>query len=195
MTLSLYMTDALAQYQNHFTQYRAVMSSDGQYPDPDVVALPITEMAAASIENNTSAYNATLGLGPPPNFLDDTKYTEILISVKRYGYGYGMNAITMRLAAAVLLLHVLVAVIHTAIVVYNGWHSNAWGSLGDVIALALSSKPAEQFHGASAGMTTKEVWDETVRVRKKPGDRMELVMGADEDVDSGLVQPGKAYGG
>lgn len=115
---------------------------------------------------------------PVSSMKDSSKATMINPPVYRYGYGYGLNAITMYLAMVVLLLHIAIVPIHVCYVFVKGWHSQAWGSLGDLLALAVNSTPNEKLRASSAGITDEEVWTEEVRVQLNKDDgRFELRFG------------------
>jgi lipid-binding SYLF domain-containing protein len=76
---------------------------------------------------------------------DSSQYQLVNTSIYRYGYGWSIGGqsgdFTMIFAAAILLLHVFPALIHIAVVTYGGSRSNAWGKLGELLALAMNSAP------------------------------------------------------
>lgn len=71
---------------------------------------------------------------------DTSEWTEVTWQVKRFRYGWGFEGITIKLAAPVLLFHVLLVLIHVPTVIMTGWTSTCWSNVGEVLALAMNSQ-------------------------------------------------------
>ncbi|RDW74876.1 hypothetical protein BP6252_06018 [Coleophoma cylindrospora] len=72
-----------------------------------------------SFPHSTAPYGFNISFTTSDQF-DSFGSTAFTISTLRNGYSFSMNGLTRRLAAAILLLHILVAFIHTVIVVSYG---------------------------------------------------------------------------
>ena len=112
--------------------------------------------------------------------------TYVTYSIKRYGYGYGWNASkTVKFGLAVLLLHAALAIIFMwyrtccAVSKRRRWSSEAWGEVGELIALALVSSdvgPRKRLKGVSGGVKEKSTWSQYVRVRERGHSGLEMVV-------------------
>lgn len=91
---------------------------------------------------------------PQPSDFQD-KWTEISFPVDRYGYGWGLNNQLVPLAAAILLLHAVIVVAHCCHLLYTGIHYGFADTLGDLLALALSSTRAGPLGKSSVGVAGK----------------------------------------
>ena len=124
---------------------------------------------------------------------DFAEQTEIIYSVERYGWGYGLNSKTIWFSIITLLIHVVLVVAYFAYsfvfwIRANGWTSQAWGDVGEVIALAVSSPPADELRNTGAGIDKSQTWMTTLRLRESGSahDKLELVAGT----RGGTVVPG-----
>ncbi|KAI9761273.1 MAG: hypothetical protein M1840_001976 [Geoglossum simile] len=144
-------------------------------------------------------------------YLDETSsdyinpdWIELEIEVFQTGYSYSVRTVTVRIAIAVLLLHSLVAVIHTIVLCFarRPWTSQSWGTVGELVLLALNSRlDRENSANANTGAET-QTWNQPLRVREVGEGHLEILVGAiPGDSERGTVvsyekvQPGKAYGG
>ena len=103
--------------------------------------------------------------------IDKSNSTALTVTGLRNGYHYSMNGITRRLAAAILLLHILLALIHTVLVVSYGWKSPALNSLSDAFFLPNNTPPSE-----TTELTAGKQHNSTVDVRKVSDDRLAFVL-------------------
>lgn len=116
----------------------------------------------------------------------DSVWTRVSFPVKRYGYAWSSNTVTVKVATAVLMLHVLVIGIHCCFLLITGLSYSYASSLGELIALALNSRPPTVLKSASVAIVKSASWTRPTAVRETPGrqedavDRLELV--ADEDI-------------
>ncbi|KAI1359196.1 hypothetical protein F5Y08DRAFT_344948 [Xylaria arbuscula] len=118
---------------------------------------------------------------PVSDFADQT---EIIYSVERYGWGYGLNSKTIWFSIITLLIHVVLVIAYFAYsfvfwIRANGWTSQAWGDVGEVIALAISSPPADELRNTGAGIDKSQTWMTALRLRESGSahDKLELVIG------------------
>jgi hypothetical protein len=128
---------------------------------------------------------------------NSSRFTAYNVQVSEFGYGYNMSGITIRIAAAILLLHVLVAVIHVSIVLRDGRTSFSWSTMTEMIVLAMNSMPTERLRNTCAGVWELGTWKEIVKVRERKAEHLELVFdgGLDDDEEIGdLPRPNRRYG-
>ncbi|OIW33164.1 hypothetical protein CONLIGDRAFT_676968 [Coniochaeta ligniaria NRRL 30616] len=111
-----------------------------------------------------------------------------------FTYGYGINNSWLTaVGIAVLLLHALLVLCHVGLILGWGfWTSDAWGSLGEMVALALRSAPPGELVNATAGVARMETWRLVAVVRERvAAGRLELVLsergGGDGDVEMGTA--------
>jgi hypothetical protein len=98
------------------------------------------------------------------------------LAIYQYGYGYGMQGSRgIYVATAILLIYVLVALIHIAIVIIGGWSSDAWSTPGDVIALAVNSSPTKLLQNTCAGIGDSNIWTHIVSVEETSEAHLEIM--------------------
>ncbi|MCJ1292310.1 hypothetical protein MMC34_003860 [Xylographa carneopallida] len=130
---------------------------------------------------------------PQPSGID-TAWTRVSFPIERYGYGWGLNSTTVVVAAAVLVLHALIIVVHCGVLVATGYHYRYAGTLGELLALALGSRQPAALVSTCAGISKGGTWKLVVAVREvreqgsKDG-RLELVAGESlgEGMEHGLL--------
>jgi hypothetical protein len=91
--------------------------------------------------------------------------TRMDIVLSRYGYGYGMNTVTKRFAAAVLLGPAAITLSTVAALALSKRISSSWSSVGELVALAINSKPTPKLKNTGAGVSRLDTWKEKVMVR------------------------------
>ena len=111
----------------------------------------------------------------------DTVWTRISFPRMRYGYAWSFDTVTVKVATAVLMSHTLIIVLHCCFILYTGRSYNFASSLGDLLALALNSRPPAALESTSVGVNKGKSWARTTAVREfqsleKDGvDRLEIV--------------------
>jgi len=81
-------------------------------------------------------------------------------------YEYNFNGTTTKLAWAVLLTHVLLVLIHLVVTSVQGsWQSNAWSQLGDLLALAVNTRPTSLLRNTGVRVKNWDTWRLTAYVR------------------------------
>ncbi|KAH7310308.1 hypothetical protein BKA65DRAFT_165449 [Rhexocercosporidium sp. MPI-PUGE-AT-0058] len=102
--------------------------------------------------------------------LNISDLTEISIMRDRYGYSYSTSGTTRRLAIGVMLIHIAVALIHTALVVWRGWWCPGLQSLTEFFVLAVESSPAN----TSQPDFATEKYKYNIQVREVGDEKLEL---------------------
>lgn len=98
------------------------------------------------------------------------------LEVMQYGYGYGFQGSKgIYIATVILLIYVLVALIHTAVLIIGGWSSNTWSKPGELIALAVNSSPSKLLQNTCAGIENSKLWNQIVFVRETSEAHLEIV--------------------
>jgi len=115
-----------------------------------------------------------------------TSWTQVSFPVHRYGYGWGFNTVAVKVATAVLILHAVIIIAHCCLIIYSGVAYSFIGSLGDLVALALISKPPSKFKSTSVGIARRSTWSQPTMVRevgaKEYGiSRLALTIGGDHE--------------
>ncbi|KAI1311991.1 hypothetical protein F5Y03DRAFT_261804 [Xylaria venustula] len=133
----------------------------------------------------------TFGTAPASSFDDQTA---VVFTIQRYGWGYGLRTETIWFSIITLLIHVVLVVIYT---VYSfvfwwrakGWTSKSWGTIGELVAMAVLSPPADELRNTGAGIHRSRTWMTTLRIREEKADpdHLELVVGT----RGGTVIPGE----
>lgn len=101
----------------------------------------------------------------PDRAFIDSQWTQVSFPIFKYGYGWSFTPRTIKFAAAILLLHALVVIVHVCYVLFAGLCFDYAGSLAELLALALESQPAKVFKPKSIGKSreTPWVWPAVVR--------------------------------
>lgn len=184
ITLSLYMAEALARV-NYFEGASWVFHDPNNDKQPSLLMLDDLNLG-----NQSQDYQAVLSSRSAP------RLTEFTFEFQRYGYAWSFRTVTVRLAAAVLLLQALLAIGHLALLLWTGWSSNSWKSPGELVALALRKDTSTTLRNAGAGIERKETWRGTIyaRTAELDPDAVELVIDEHEGVVIGTrLKAGKKY--
>jgi hypothetical protein len=125
--------------------------------------------------------------------IDLGNYTPVNIRQWRNGYSYSLHGSTRRLALAILLIHILFALIHSTLLVWIGWNCNILQSLYEVVALAINSSPTPILENTCAGITRLDTYKHIVKVREVFEQHLSLVLEGEEEYSKNVVA-GKRYG-
>jgi hypothetical protein len=143
---------------------------------------------------------------PDPNYNVDPPFSQIgeledytLLSAEHYQnvYAYDFGEITTILSWIVLFLHYLLVLVHLIVVrVHRGRTSSTWGRLGELVCLALNSRPSSLLTNTGAGVLGSQIWELNASVRDTGVEgRVELVLSNSKAPDDSiLIQPDKIYG-
>ena len=99
-------------------------------------------------------------------------WLELDFSSYRQGWSYSLTPKTVKFALAVLLLHFIVAVVHTGIVVGSRhvWVTKSWKSMGELLVLAINSDRTDKLQNTCAGVGVSSTWRKTLKIREtRPG--------------------------
>ena len=108
-----------------------------------------------------------------------SNWTRVDMAFSRYGYGYGMNTITKKFAAAVLLLQAVIALATVVALALSKRISSSWSSVGELLALAINSNPTPRLQNTGAGVSRLDTWKEQVMVRVADGRQLQLIFEGD----------------
>ncbi|KAK5165834.1 uncharacterized protein LTR77_008757 [Saxophila tyrrhenica] len=67
-------------------------------------------------------------------------WRELVVQVKRYGYGWSFDGFLVYFATAALLTQALLTTVHIVAILSGRWTSNAWSSMASMLAMALRSQ-------------------------------------------------------
>ncbi|KAF7945440.1 hypothetical protein EAE96_010214 [Botrytis aclada] len=129
---------------------------------------------------------------------DDPHTSSWKFDLWRRGYSYGTKNSTTRLVLAALLTHTLMAPVFIVYLCFAGWTTHSWGSIGELVALALISRRTKGFRGTDAGISHAETWAQNVRIVEAGNGGLEMRFQEDRkggEIEMGKrVQVGKKYG-
>jgi hypothetical protein len=79
------------------------------------------------------------------------------------------------IATAILLVYVLAALVHMAVMIIGGWSSDTWSKPGELIALAVNSSLTKLLQNTCAGIEDPEMWTRIVSVQETSEAHLEIV--------------------
>ncbi|KAI1123514.1 hypothetical protein F5Y10DRAFT_285964 [Nemania abortiva] len=115
-------------------------------------------------------------------------------------YSYSFSEITTILSWIVLVSHYLFVLVHLVVLcVHGGRTSKRWGRLGEVMCLALNTRPTNLLTNTGAGVRGSNIWGLNATVREMGTEgRVELVIrdgkASRAFYDHGMIQPDRKYG-
>lgn len=123
----------------------------------------------------------------------DQNWTRITMPIHRYGYGYGFSGAEggtpVKIAAAVLLFDALIILLHCGFVIFYGQSFAFTESLGELLRLALRSRPTAAASADDTTTSDKSIWTKPTRIRAVHGndgrDRLEMLVGSDDGDNDG----------
>jgi hypothetical protein len=115
----------------------------------------------------------------------DPNWLKMNFASYRQGWAYSLNGKTIKFALAVLVLHLVIAVIHTGIVVgsRNVWTTRSWRSMGELLVLAINSDPSEKLQNTCTGIDKSSTWRRKLRIRETEQGHLGLVVDDGEDMN------------
>ncbi|KAF2967564.1 hypothetical protein GQX73_g5965 [Xylaria multiplex] len=148
---------------------------------------------------------------PDPNYNQDKQapfaqiqdlgdYALLKAGIYENVYSYSFGEITTILSWVVLFSHYLLVLVHLIILyLHGGRTSKRWGRLGEVMCLALNSRPTDLLTNTSAGVRGSKIWGFNATVREVGAEgRVELVLRDGKApgtlYDHGIIQPDRKYG-
>lgn len=115
------------------------------------------------------------------------QWTKLDYRLYRQLHAYKFEGAVIKLAMSVLLIHMMLVYAHFLLIVAgDGWCSRAWSELGELMALAIVTRPSPLLRNAGGGVKSWQTWKLRAFVREvTPDGRLELVL--KETVDSPRV--------
>jgi hypothetical protein len=174
---------------------RGVACADGvaRWADP-LGYVSVSAVNKSSLSLFSDAWTQTPSIVMGEQELQDTsRFTKIRTLAFVQTAGYIFNDFTVIIAMAVLLLHFVLVLGHVCVVlVGRPWTSNAWSSLGELLALAVQSTPTDLLMNTGAGIDQGATWKLGTCVREAQDEgRLELVF-RDELLSGYGQEEGKA---
>ena len=124
--------------------------------------------------------------------IDPRNATEVDIRRFRFGYNYSMRGFTRRLAAGILLTHVFIALVHTAVTTWYGWICLSMKCTCEMLVLAINSSQTRTLENTCAGIARLDTYKHVVKVREHFDTHLELVF--DDNGTLEAPKDGKKYG-
>ena len=99
------------------------------------------------------------------NWTDPASLTQYDVRSYETGYGYDTSTIPVQLSLAVLFIYVLVVATYATYSIASGRTATSWDSVGDLVVLALKSRPPEHMKGSSVGVGTMSTYRKRMNIR------------------------------
>lgn len=164
MSLAAHLADALSGSHS-----RGVDSCDSQ-----------NEQKVKSFHDRLAPYSAYTE-AVPINEKDPHNVTIIHNTVYNKPFMYNfLNSRAIPCAFAILILHIIIVLVHIATILLSShpWHSSSWGSVGQMLILALRSTSPSSLGKVGGGVESSQTWTATARVRAVgENQQLEIVLG------------------
>lgn len=110
--------------------------------------------------------------------LDPDKWTKLDYRLYHQLHAYKFEGLIIKLSMSVLLIHMMLVYSHLLLLVLgDGWCSSAWSELGELLALAILTRPSPLLQNAGGGIDDWKTWNLRAFVREvTPEGRLELVL-------------------
>lgn len=131
---------------------------------------------------------------------DLKNWLNISPTFQHYGYGYHWSSNrTTQFGISILLIHIIVALIHTVIIISNvtgkyGGLPHTPENIPEMLALAVNSRSSARLRNTCAGIHERKTWVEPLAVRETSLGHLEFIVGRREMRESGLPKVGSEYG-
>ena len=105
--------------------------------------------------------------------------TMVAFTLRRGGYGWFVDTLTVKIALGILLLHASMTLVYlVAVVAFRREITTCWTSAPEMLMLAVDSLRAPVLMGSSAKATHRDLWRAPVSVTEVDGgERVSLVVG------------------
>lgn len=116
--------------------------------------------------------------------LQPDQWTKLDYRLYQQLHAYKFEGSLIKLSMSVLLVHMMLVYAHLLLLIAgDGWCSWAWSELGELMALAMITRPSPLLKNAGGGVKSWQTWKLRAFVREvTPDGRLELVL--KETVDS-----------
>ena len=109
----------------------------------------------------------------------DKDFSMIAFTVRRYGWGWFIDSLTVKIAIGILVLHGVLTLLYLiASLAFRRKITTCWASAPQMLMLAVDSLRAPVLMGSSASASHRELWREPVSVMEVDGgERVSLIVG------------------
>jgi hypothetical protein len=165
VSLSVYLSDALARAQNNIPTY-FVMKGEVFPPDRSASNIYLVQNFYAGhvlpFDGGVNLQGQFKNL-TEADFNDWTRFTELVMMTTRYGYGYGFqDSKLIYVGTCVLMLHLALCVAYIAWILGNGECQGAgWETIGELIWMTMQSGEGDEKENPERN------WEERFIVRQK----------------------------
>lgn len=125
-------------------------------------------------------YNAVMEPRGSENLTLLTQLNWTKLDYQRYHqlHAYEFEGSIVKFSMSVLLVHMMLVYAHLLLLVFgDGWCSRAWTELGELMALAILTRPSPLLQNAGGGVNNWQTWKLRTFVREvTPEGRLELVL-------------------
>jgi hypothetical protein len=166
--ITAYFVDALA---------RTGWSLSLDYADDSMMINPLLQRgwtASAKLLNGGPIFNP-----PPPNI----SYTILTETCYSYGTAWKLHGSAQYISVVILVAHLIIASVHTGIIMINGKTMEAWDSISELVVLAWNSAPTrrdEELRNCASGISRTSTLQNMVKVvaveEEKGEKKVELVV-------------------
>lgn len=110
--------------------------------------------------------------------LQPDQWTKLDYRLYRQSHAYRFESAIIKLAMSVLLVHMMLVYAHLLLLVAgDGWCSWAWSELGELMALAMLTRPSPLLRNAGGGVKSWQTWKLRAFVKEvTPDGRLELIL-------------------
>ncbi|KAG8532966.1 uncharacterized protein KY384_001748 [Bacidia gigantensis] len=102
----------------------------------------------------------------PDEAFRNAQWTQLSFPVFKYGYGWGFDSITVKVATAILLFHAMMILTHIVLSLYFGGSESYANGLAELLALALQSSPSLALEPVAMAPGRK-TWNKAAMVRRR----------------------------
>ncbi|KAH8760463.1 hypothetical protein F5883DRAFT_500749 [Diaporthe sp. PMI_573] len=112
------------------------------------------------------------------SLLQPDQWTKLDYRLYHQLHAYKFEGAIIKLSMTVLLIHMMLVYAHLLLLVLgDGWCSSAWSELGELIALAILTRPSPLLQNTGGGVKNWQTWNVRTFVREvAPEGRLELVL-------------------
>lgn len=112
--------------------------------------------------------------------------------------GLCFKSVAVRFGICVLLIYAGLVVLYASYIIFfwvcgPGWSSGAWGEIGELLALALVSRPPATMINTGGGIDESTTWRQIVKIREASGETIEMIVG-DQESNTEHLRKGRMYG-
>ncbi|KAJ9604544.1 hypothetical protein H2200_010657 [Cladophialophora chaetospira] len=111
-------------------------------------------------------------------------FTEVVWTIRRFGYAWSFRSVTTYLATTVVVLHIVLVVVHMSVVMTRRWECRSWSTLIEFLTLAFQSPRTTVLEGTSAGIEDSSTYAQRVGIRESEDRRSVVLVAGDAQLDS-----------